>query len=86
MIVQRVRSSKPLKFILLIPIYVLVLWMPIRYIPEVYYVDWISGFRPATWDILSLRTPYEGHGVYNPPWTFILLIPLALLPATVGAI
>ena len=54
--------------------------------PEEYYVDWVYAFRPAVWELLSGHTPYTIPGVYNPPWTFILLIPLALVPPKLGAI
>lgn len=54
--------------------------------PEEYYVDWVYAFRPAVWEMLSGHTPYTIPGVYNPPWTFILLIPLALIPPKLGAI
>ncbi len=86
MIIQRFHDDKRIKYILLFPLYLLVFFVLVYFIPEKYYVDWVSCFRPAVWDILSLRTPYEGHGVYNPPWGFIPLIPLALFPPRVGAI
>jgi len=41
------------------------------------YGDWWDFFRPAA---LSLPNPYQVKGVLNPPWTFVLLYPLALLP------
>jgi len=44
--------------------------------------DWANFFRPAA---LNLRAPYSVDGVFNPPWTFLILAPLAWLPSHVGA-
>jgi hypothetical protein len=46
-------------------------------------VDWYQSYRPAVWELLSLRTPYT-QDVQNPPWILIPMVPLALLPARVG--
>lgn len=61
----------------------MILW---RMYPEEYYVDWVFAFRPAVWELLSGQTPYTIPGVYNPPWTFVILIPLVLFPPKFGAI
>lgn len=45
------------------------------------YDDWVRFLRPAA---LAWHSPYV-PGVYNPPWLFLLLHPLALLPERVGA-
>lgn len=74
------------KFILIIPLYAIIIFILWRTFPEEYYVDWIYAFRPAVWEILSWRSPYNVQGVYNPPWTFIPLIPLAILPPKWGGI
>jgi hypothetical protein len=50
------------------------------YLP-VTYQDWVESFRPAA---LSWENPYQGL-TFNPPWLFLLLYPLAILPARVGA-
>lgn len=47
------------------------------------YGDWWDFFRPAA---LSLANPYQVSGVLNPPWTFVLLYPLALLPGRWGGV
>jgi len=47
------------------------------------YGDWWDFFRPAA---LSLPNPYQVKGVLNPPWTFVLLYPLALLPGRWGGV
>jgi hypothetical protein len=47
-------------------------------------VDWKGAFRPATLDMIAGRNPYE-QSVYNPPWAFIPLIPVAFLSPSLGA-
>jgi len=46
-----------------------------------YGYDWRGCFRPAT---LDWRTPYRHPGNYNPPWMYLILHPLALLPEKAG--
>ena len=86
MFLQNIRENKRLKYLILFPVYILVIYLIWSYIPEKYYVDWVYGFRPAVWEMLNWQSPYNGHGVFNPPWTFILLLPLALFPPKVGAL
>lgn len=45
------------------------------------YKDWIHTLRPAA---LNWRSPYQS-GIFNPPWLFLILHPLTLLPPRVGA-
>lgn len=45
------------------------------------YQDWLNYLRPAS---LEWRSPYRG-GVFNPPWLFLMLHPLALMPPRLGA-
>lgn len=45
------------------------------------YQDWMRYLRPAA---LNWRSPYQGS-IFNPPWLFLILHPLALLPPRVGA-
>jgi len=47
-------------------------------------VDWHTAFRPAVWELLSGRSPYNIEGYFNPPWALFPLIPIALLPEQVG--
>lgn len=47
-------------------------------------IDWIRTYRPATRELLALRTPYSIKSFYNPPWILIPTIPFALLPDRVG--
>lgn len=49
-------------------------------------VDWQTAFRPAALEILSLRSPYNVPGFFNPPWATIVLIPFALFPEQVGLV
>lgn len=44
--------------------------------------DWEHFFRPAA---LNLWDPYSVVGVFNPPWLFPLLLPVAWLPSHAGA-
>lgn len=48
-------------------------------------VDWKGCIRPDTLKLISGHSPYaEGCGL-NPPWTYLLLAPIALLPPDLGA-
>ena len=51
--------------------------------------DWIHTFRPATLTMLSGQSPYNdletGGQFWNPPWTLIPFIPIALLPEKLSA-
>lgn len=48
--------------------------------------DWSRGWRPATLDFLSGRNPYENPWIFNPPWVFVALSPMAVLPEKVGSV
>jgi hypothetical protein len=47
-------------------------------------IDWSNTYRPAAWLLLTGQSPYSLKWFYNPPWTLLPLVPLALLPETVG--
>jgi hypothetical protein len=47
-------------------------------------IDWVTSLRPATLAFLRLENPYQVEGTFNPPWLFILLAPLAILPENMG--
>jgi hypothetical protein len=49
-------------------------------------IDWSTAFRPATLDLLSGRNPYENPLMIHAPWGMLPLIPLALLPESVGRV
>jgi hypothetical protein len=57
-------------------------WLIAPFLPR--GVDWVDAFRPAAWELLSFRSPYNVAGFFNPPWALIPLLPLALLPEAVG--
>lgn len=45
--------------------------------------DWLNYFRPAA---LNLSNPYVVPGIFNPPWLFVILAPLAHLPPRIGVV
>jgi hypothetical protein len=47
-------------------------------------VDWKDAFRPAIYRLFNGAQIY-GHGFYNPPWTLLPLLPIALLSPGLGA-
>jgi hypothetical protein len=49
-----------------------------------YGIDWSTYFRPAARAMLSGKSPYDVPGFFNPPWALIPLLPLALLPESLG--
>jgi hypothetical protein len=49
-------------------------------------VDWSTVLRPATLAFFRLRNPYHAIGSLGPPWLFVILAPLAILPPALGAI
>jgi len=49
-------------------------------------IDWSTVLRPATLEFLHLGNPYQTVGSLGPPWLFVLLTPLALLPVEVGGV
>ncbi len=60
----------------------LALWGLFAFLP-VTYKDWVDAFRPAA---LHWQNPYFSPGlIFNPPWLFPFLHPIALLPARFGA-
>lgn len=57
-------------------------WVVAVYLPPA--VDWRLTFRPAAQEVLHGRSPYNVAGFFNPPWLLLPLLPLALLPESVG--
>jgi hypothetical protein len=49
-------------------------------------IDWSTVLRPATLVFLHLGNPYDLGATFNPPWLFVLLTPLAVLPVSVGGV
>jgi hypothetical protein len=48
--------------------------------------DWWRHLRPGALALLEGKSPYTVPGVFNPPWLFPLIIPIALLPEKVGIV
>jgi hypothetical protein len=65
----------------IILVLVLVIAMSI-YLPP--GVDWETAYRPAARELLSGRSPYNVYGFYNPAWSLLPILPLAVLPINVG--
>jgi len=81
------KNKKIRQLILLVLVSILLvvlIWEIADYIPR--GVDWHNAFRPAAWRMLKGEELYgaEGHLFVNPPWALFPLLPLALLPETVG--
>lgn len=47
-------------------------------------VDWYTTYYPACRAVLAGRSPYDLETFYNPPWSLLPLLPLALLPPRAG--
>jgi hypothetical protein len=47
-------------------------------------VDWDLSYRPAALAVLQLRDPFQVPEYRNAPWALLPILPLALLPASVG--
>lgn len=49
-------------------------------------IDWSIAFRPAAWEMIQLRSPYNIAGFFNPPWAALVLVPFAIFPEQVGRV
>lgn len=49
-----------------------------------YAVDWSVVWRPCVYLMLGGQSPYQNAWFFGPPWALFPLLPLALLPETVG--
>lgn len=47
-------------------------------------VDFHNYFRPAALGVWQGRSPYDNPGFFNAPWAILPILPIALLPETVG--
>ena len=47
-------------------------------------IDWNNTYYPAARELLFLRNPYTIRGFQHPIWTLLPILPLAILPSTVG--
>jgi len=48
-----------------------------------YGIDYRWAFEPSIRAMWATGSPY-GHGAFNPPWIFVMLSPLALLPSSLA--
>jgi hypothetical protein len=48
-------------------------------------VDWKGAFRKACLELLNGRSPYNNSAFFNPPWTLLPLLPIALLSPALGS-
>lgn len=56
--------------------------------PTGFSCDWLDSYRPATRAMFSGQSPYgirPEFPITNPPWVFLLLSPIAMLPPKVGS-
>lgn len=47
-------------------------------------IDFHSYFRPAALAVLHGHSPYDTPGFFNAPWAILPILPLALLPESLG--
>lgn len=47
-------------------------------------IDWRGAFRPAALALLRGESPYDTEGFMYPPWTALLLLPIAVFPVEIG--
>jgi hypothetical protein len=76
------RRDQLIKFFAVWLLIALSIFIVVNYLP--YGVDWHTVFRPAARALLSLESPYSIEGYYNAPWALLPLIPLAVLPESIG--
>jgi hypothetical protein len=57
-------------------------WAATTFIPE--QIDWVRTYRPATRELMALRSPYTIKSFFNPPWILLPMVPIALLPDKIG--
>ena len=88
------QDTKYIKFFaILFSAFIILTWVVYRILPVTsnltYFgslsigVDWKFTFRPATLALISGQSPYD-YAVFNPPWAFLPLIPVALLSPGLG--
>ncbi len=47
-------------------------------------VDWRNTYRPAALQVLAFQSPYNVKIYHSPPWSVLPILPLAILPESVG--
>jgi len=79
-----VKFQNAIRLLVIISVAVALSFIIAPYFPPA--IDWSTAFRPATLDLLSGHNPYENPLMIHAPWGMIPLIPLALLPESVGRV
>ena len=79
-----VKFQSAIRLLLVVVVAVVLSFIAAPYLPVA--IDWSTAFRPATLALLSGRNPYENSLMIHAPWGMIPLIPLALLPESVGRV
>jgi hypothetical protein len=80
--VGKMHKSKIIKIFIAIIVFVVFILISARLLPPA--VDWHGAFRPAALAFLRGESPYNTDGFIYPPWTALLLLPIAVFPETVG--
>lgn len=68
--------------VITIAVIVILVILSIPFIPT--GIDYYDVLRPATIAFLRFENPYHTVGTLNPPWIFLLLAPIAILPVQIG--
>jgi len=76
------RRDLVLKLLLIWILAIACIYIVTNYMP--YGVDWRTVFRPATQAFIHFESPYSIEGYFNPPWAVLPLIPIAVLPESLG--
>jgi hypothetical protein len=76
------RRDQVLKLLAICILIATIVFLVTYYVP--YGVDWRTAFRPAAQALLHLESPYSVEGYFNAPWALLPLIPIALLPESLG--
>jgi hypothetical protein len=63
---------------------ILAVFLASIFLPETLGADWRMTFRPAAWQLLSGQDPYAVDQFLIAPWSFVLFVPLGLLPENLG--
>lgn len=70
------------KSLLIILLFLILITLFTIFLPPA--VDWSNYYRPAAIAFIKGQSPYAIDGFINPPWVLIPMVPLLLLPESVG--
>jgi hypothetical protein len=87
-------DAKRITFFIIALLFVLILILTVNYAvtesirgtQSLFGTDWWRHLRPGALALLEGKSPYAVPGVFNPPWLFPLILPIALLPEKVGIV